>query len=203
MQGRKTLLFNEGIPWVKKERNEDFDVPVFYFDGAEVDELVGSYILQQLSQLFEHHSVGLYRDDGLAILKGLSGPETERVKKKVIKVFKDCELKITIKANLQIVNFLDITLNSRNNTYELLCRKPDNHPVYINKNSNHPKTILRELPKSVSKRLSELSSNKEIFQKATPIYSEALKKVDLMNLYFSRQRQIPAITSVKNNGNVK
>ena len=60
------------------------------FDVAEVCELVGSYILQQLGQLFEHH--------------------------------------------------------------------------------------LRELPKSISKRLSELSSNKEIFQKATPIYFEALKK---------------------------
>ena len=65
----------------------DFDVSVGCFNGAEVCELVGNYILQQISQLFEHHSVGLYRDDGLAILKGLSGPETERVKKKVIKVF--------------------------------------------------------------------------------------------------------------------
>ena len=35
---------------------------------------------------------------------------------------------------------------------------------------------MRELPKSISKRLSDLSSNKEIFQKATPIYFEALKK---------------------------
>ena len=39
-----------------------------------------------------------------------------------------------------------------------------------------------ELPKSISKRLSDLSSNKQIYQKATPIYFEALKKVDLMNL---------------------
>ena len=54
--------------------------------------------------------------------------------------------------------------------------KPDSHPVYINKNSNNPKTILRELPKSISKRLSDLSSNKENFQKATAIYFEALKK---------------------------
>ena len=71
MQARKTLLFNEVIPWVKKEGNQDFDVPMGCFDDAEVCELVGSCILQQLSQLFEHHSVGLYRDDGLAILKGL------------------------------------------------------------------------------------------------------------------------------------
>ena len=54
MKARKTLLFNEGIPWVKKERNEDYDVPMGCSDSAEVFELVGSYILQQLSQLFEH-----------------------------------------------------------------------------------------------------------------------------------------------------
>ena len=59
MQARKTLLFHESIPRVKKEGNEDFDVPMGFFDGTEVCELVGSYILQQLSQLFEHHSVGL------------------------------------------------------------------------------------------------------------------------------------------------
>ena len=28
MQSRKTLLFHEGEPWVKKEGNEDFDVPM-------------------------------------------------------------------------------------------------------------------------------------------------------------------------------
>ena len=42
MQARKTLLFNDGIPWVKKEGNEDFDVPMGCFDDAEVCELVGS-----------------------------------------------------------------------------------------------------------------------------------------------------------------
>ena len=82
-----------------------------YFDGiVEVCELVGSFVLHQLSQLLEHYSVGFYRHDGLAILKRLSGPEVDRVKKKIMKVFKDCRLKITIKANLHILNFLDITL---------------------------------------------------------------------------------------------
>ena len=175
MQARKILLFNEGIPWVKKEGKEDFDVPISWFNGAEVCEWIVSYILQQLSQLFEHHSVGLYRDDGVTILKGSTSPETERVKKKVIKVFKECELKITIKANLHIVSLLDITLDLRNNTCESHW-KSDNHLVHTNKNSTSPKTILRELPKSRSKRLSDLPSNKEIVQKATPIYFEALKK---------------------------
>ena len=35
-QSRKTLLFNEKIPWVKKDGSEDFDVPMGCFDRAEV-----------------------------------------------------------------------------------------------------------------------------------------------------------------------
>ena len=95
-QARKALLFNEDVAWEKREGNEYFDIPMGYFDVAEVCKLVGSFILEQLSQFFKHHSVWLYRDDGLAILKGLSGPETERVKKKVRKVFKDRGIKIKI-----------------------------------------------------------------------------------------------------------
>ena len=87
MHAKKNLLFTEGIPWLEKERMEDFNVPIGCFDGAEVCELVGSFILQQLSQLFEDQLVRLYRYDSLAIFKGLSGSETKRVKKKIIKVF--------------------------------------------------------------------------------------------------------------------
>ena len=35
MQARKMLLFNESILWVKKEGNEDFDVPMVCFHRAE------------------------------------------------------------------------------------------------------------------------------------------------------------------------
>ena len=41
MQARKTLLFQNGEPWVKKSGTEDFDVPMGCYDGAEVCELVG------------------------------------------------------------------------------------------------------------------------------------------------------------------
>ena len=39
-QTRKTLLSNENKPWIKKEGNEDFDVHMSCFDGAEVCELI-------------------------------------------------------------------------------------------------------------------------------------------------------------------
>ena len=44
------------------------------FDGAEECEFFGTYILKYLKDTLQHHSVGLYRDDCLAIVKGLSSP---------------------------------------------------------------------------------------------------------------------------------
>jgi len=54
--------------------------------------------------------------------------------------------------------------------------KPDNTPVYINKDSNHPPSILKQLPQAIEKRISDISSNEEIFNNAIPAYTEALKK---------------------------
>ena len=144
------------------------------FDGAEVCELVGTYILNHLKDTFQHHRVGLYRD-ALVVVKGLSGPEIERMKKRMIKIFKDGGFKIIIKGDFKIVNFLDVTFKLRKNTYEPY-RKPDNQAVYINVNSNHPPNTIWELPKSIGKKLPELSCNKETFEKAIPPYTDAFKK---------------------------
>ena len=48
MQSGKTLLFSDGEPWVKKDGEDDFDVPMGCYDGAEEWELVGTYLLNQL-----------------------------------------------------------------------------------------------------------------------------------------------------------
>ena len=175
MQSRKTLLFHNQDPWIKRDGDEDFDVPMGCFDGAEICELTGSYLLYQLTNIIDKNSVGLYRDDGLGVLKNLSGPETERKKKAIVKLFKDCGLRITIQANLRIVNFLDVELNLDTSTYQPY-RKPDNNPIYLDKNSNHPKTVLDQLPKSIAKRISDISSNESVFNKSIPLYQEALKK---------------------------
>ena len=60
--------------------------------------------------------------------------------------------------------------------------KPDNHLVYIHKDSNHSKAIMRELPKSIIKRLTKLLSIKEIFKNTTPIYFEVLQKNHLIDI---------------------
>ena len=89
MHSRKTLLFHGSKPFIKREGNENFDVPMGCFDGAEVCELVGTYILSQLNTVLENENVGLYRDDGLGIYRNISGLEIERKRKAIVLVFKD------------------------------------------------------------------------------------------------------------------
>ena len=175
MQAIKTLLFHDGVPWVKRSDNEDSDLPMGSYDGVEVCELVGTFLLNNLSHVIYKTNVGLYRDDGLGVFKSHSGPETERKRKEIIKTFNTYNLPITSETNIRVVNFRDITFDLINNIYKPY-RKPNDNPVYINKNSNHPPTALRQLAKSVSKRISEASSNEQIFKESIPIYEETLKK---------------------------
>ena len=64
---RKSLLFDKTRVWIKKN-NPDFDVTVGSYDGSEVCELVGLYLLTLLTNEFARSNrfiIGLYRDDGL------------------------------------------------------------------------------------------------------------------------------------------
>ena len=136
---RKSLLFNEKEAWIK---NSDslFDVTMGSFDGAEICELVGLFILNKLSNIIPIKDLGLYRDDGLAVLRNKSGPEMERTRKNIIKAFKEIELNITAETNLFQTDFLDVTFNLKSNKFFPYC-KPDDHPLYINNQSNHPPSI--------------------------------------------------------------
>ena len=78
---------------------------------------------------------------------------------------------------LKTVDFLDVAFDLDKNIYKPY-RKPNNSPIYINKNSNHPPNILKQLPKSIAKRISETSFSEEIFNKSIKIYSKALKDSD-------------------------
>ena len=64
---RMSFLFHHDDTWVK-QYNEAFDVTMCSFDGAEVCDLVGLYILSKLTLLIDNLHVGLYRDDGLAAI---------------------------------------------------------------------------------------------------------------------------------------
>ena len=136
MHSRKSLLFNNGNAWIKKD-NSSFDVTMGSYDGAEVCELVGLFILNGLGNTYGKENIGLYRDDGLAVFKNTTGPQADRIRKDITRHFKTHGLNITIQTNLKIVNFLDVTFNFNNATY-YPYRKPNDNPLYINVESNHP-----------------------------------------------------------------
>ena len=82
---------------------------------------------------------------------------------------------MTVEANKKIVNFLDLTFDLTLGVYSPYS-KPNDIPLYVHKQSNHPPGILNNIPKAVNKRISENSSNEEIFSKAAPKFQEALNK---------------------------
>ena len=116
MLSRKSLLFSNTGIWVKKD-NPNFDVTMGSFNGAEVCELVGLYLLNILESEFGGKNIGLYRDNGLSCCENKSGPELEKIKKKMCKIFKDNDLSITTKTNLHITEYLDATFNLKTGKY--------------------------------------------------------------------------------------
>ena len=146
------------------------------FDGAEVCELVGLYLLSKLDPLIgSSGSTGLYRDDGLAAIKTCSARRLDKLRKDINELFKSEGLAVTIECNLEVTDFLDATFSLPDGKYYPF-RKPNNEPLYINARSNHPPPIIEELPKMVSKRIADLSCNEDEFAKAKAPYVAALTK---------------------------
>ena len=172
MHCRKMFLFYDGECWVKKS-NPDFDVSMGSLDSAEVCELVGLYILQQMEVLIPQQNLGLYRDDGLAVVE-LSGPETDQLRKKIVKLFAENDLQITTDTNTKVTDFLDVVFNLDTSSYKPY-RKDNSLPIYVHRSSNHPPHIKKQLPKMIGSRISDLSENKEIFSSEAPVYNQALK----------------------------
>ena len=169
----KSLLFHDGKLWIKK-LNHLFDVTMGSFDGAQMCELVGALILSQLSRIINKIDMGLYRYDGLIIIRKLNGPKLDNYRKKISNSLKLLRFKSTIHTNLKTVNFLDITLNLTNCTYEPY-KKDNNTPIYIHTSSNHPPSNTKQIPKSISRRLSSNSSNIDIFNKHKHLCNDPLK----------------------------
>ena len=145
------------------------------YNGPEICELVGSFILNKLTSIVNKSDIGLYRDDGLGIFSNVSKLEIERKKKAIVKDFKRYGLPIIIQCNLKTADFLDVTFDLNNNVYKPFLRE-NNEPIYINKHSNDPPNIFKQLPKLIEKRISETSSNKDIFDESIKQYKGALKE---------------------------
>ena len=124
-------------------------------------------MLNVLSTKYNKNNFGLYRDDGLAVLKNKSGPQSEQAKKNIQKIFKEHGLDVIIQCNMKVVNYLDVTIDLNDGTYRLYT-KPNNKIKYIHKNSNHPPSVIRQIPLSIESRLSTLYFNEKVFQEAVP-----------------------------------
>ena len=115
MHTRRSLLFHGGATWIKKD-GSDFDVTMGSYDGAEVCELVGLYMLHLLSQRLGIDFVGLYRDDG-ATAQILSKKQANRARKDIIAIFKSCGFTITVEINLARMDMLDVTFDLPSGKY--------------------------------------------------------------------------------------
>ena len=100
---RKSLLFNVQQIWIKRDSGLS-EVTMEAYNGVEVCELVGNYLLYELSKLYEKNDIGLYLDNRLVVFKNKSGPELEKIKKSIQAIFWENKLKITIQCNLKIVD---------------------------------------------------------------------------------------------------
>ena len=56
------------------------------FDGVEVCEFIGVYILCFLAELINKKDCGRYRDDGLLILRNVNGQQIDRISLKYLKI---------------------------------------------------------------------------------------------------------------------
>lgn len=82
-------------------------------------------------------------------------------------------LRITIEANKQVIDFLDVTFNLNRSTYQPFT-KPNTSLQYVHRENNHPPTTAKNIPAGINKRLSSLSSDKASFDQDAPPYQKAL-----------------------------
>ena len=174
---RDSILYHNNKSWQKQTGL--FDVTMGSYDGCELCELVGLLIIHTVNKNHPEIDFGLYRDDGAGAHNSMSKPQLERLEKKLHKTFEELGLKITCDTKCKnVMNMLDVTFNMQKNTYAPY-RKPNDNPVYIHKDSNHPPHIAEQLPKSINKRLNSISSNKDIFDSSKNEYEKALKESKL------------------------
>ena len=100
--------------------------------------------------------------------------QLERIKKSLQKTFKDFVLEIVAECNLRIVNYLDVTLNLNDGSFRP-CDKSDDIIQYI-KEFNHPPNLIKHLPASIEKRLSNNSFDEKIFKESAIYYENTSNK---------------------------
>ena len=142
IDSKKSFLYTGDTVWVKKGEI-NFDVGMGAWDGAETCEVVGLFILDQLRSKIKDFDSGLYRDDSLGVVE-TTPRNVEKIRQKIHDIMSELGLKITSRANLKVVEFLDVVFDLQNESYKPYL-KPGDRPLYVNRKSNHPPNILKNI----------------------------------------------------------
>ena len=118
---------------------------------------------------YNRNNIGLDRDDDSAVFKNISGPQAEKIKKHFQNIFRKNNLNIIVRCNLKIVGDLDVTLNLLDGSHKPF-HKPNSDINYIHRKSDHPPSIMKQLPLSVESRLSKLSPDINVFILTACVY---------------------------------
>ena len=119
----------------------------------------------------------------------------EAKKKQVAVILKSTGLNITISSNLKVVDFLDLTLDLSTGTYKTY-NKPNNTPLYVHVESNHPPNVTKNIPLAVNKRISSNSSTPELFESTKAPFQKALQDSGYKhNLNFEQTNSISSTSN--------
>ena len=171
-QASQSFLYFGGQPWVKKG-DDNFDIGMGAYHGAQACEVVGLFIMSRLTEIPDMKAI-IYRDDVLATTSA-TARQQEKMKQKIVSVFAEYSLGITISINLKTVNFLDVTFDLEKEIFKPY-RKPGDRPLYVHSQSNHPPLIIKNIPGGIERRLVQNSCNEEMFLQAIPDYQKELDR---------------------------
>ena len=128
---KEGLLRNHGL------KNKAMISTLQWLHMTELRYVNLSVFLSLIGNKYNPNNIGLYKDDGLAVFKNTSGPQSEKIKKTFQKMFKNKCLDVIINCNMKIVNYLGVTLNLNERSYRPY-KKPNEETNYIHVNSDHP-----------------------------------------------------------------
>ena len=116
--------------------------------------------------------IGLYRDDGLALVKGVNGGDIKKIKEFLDTLAPNLTFEVKVAKKLE---FLDIGISLENG---YILTKPYSKPTashkYISPKSCHDRKIIKSIPFSVLYRLRLISSSLDIFKTAAEEYKTYL-----------------------------
>ena len=103
---------------------------------------------------------------------------------------------------MHIADFLYVTFNLLDGTYKPY-NKPNHQLLYVNTSSNHSPQIIKQLPISISHRLSNNSSKKQVFDMSKHGYEKALRESGYENVTLiyrdkkdiKQKREVTPVTS--------